>query len=838
MNSESNPGLTVHAYDNGARMWEDIRDSWEDSQGDLVLPGAFSRQKFLRQESKTTIWTDRVIALRDFWVRLAQQLQTPGPTCINEPEANSIIAEVVADIPELEAVAQFSSGYTVLARQLDLIEKQADLTYQPQTQLEQGLFKLREKLMERGLSVRSGQRSYIARHAKELTLPRPLLLAPLPEPSRQLGGLAKGLARKNHVSLFVILPSELLDVYLSRLGVEDIAEIEQRFSNDSLGSALFSKGHSFAPQAEEKSRWAKADNQLAAAAEIAKHWIDAGAEPSRTAIICPDVELYANQLAQTADEINLPVFVREAISTNETIVGTLLLKLTKEKDEFGTLLTADGEQYLELSPEDLESLYEARSLGTLPELEQLYKLGRSLIKRIQVKVNQSSSVLEHEHAWLDGLEQALLRLKELEIMPLNLVELISSIESNRKERGSPDGVFLISYAEAPALEIDNACLIGMEAPPPRQTSPFVSEQLLSVCPELAPADPRLELSEATTAVAGKITFIKPTHVEGREPADSAFWIETQRAYGRSVTTEHLHDEGLRAPRRLARGSARKRIGNYREIRETLEQISRERLAEEIGSQPRRSYSVTELENYLSCPYGWFIARGLAPSRRPSVNAARGTLNHNALATVFSPELENQRLDSISTILNDLGSLSERERELLTRQLARVVNKFGGAGWYFDHHYCEIDLEYEFEDEGESYKLRGIADRIDIKETPEGSLNQMLVIDYKSGQAPKFTKHSLQPFLYPLMAEAKYQAKPLGFLYISIRYAQQRGSLTTDVPGLDPVDLRYDWERQAQAAITNTKEAIKNIENGLWSQIGSNCADYCAHRLLSETGLLR
>jgi len=837
--------VSVIVYDDGRRMWADLRAEWEQTQADLILPGGFSRQRFLRAGAGHTVWTDRVITLRDLWLNIAGYLATLEevklPKVLKQPEDNRLLAEIIAEIPVLKPLIRYSSGFEIIDKQLSWIEKQADLDYLPQTELEKGLQELRQRLEAAGVSLQDGRRSLLARNAKLVELRRPVLFAPLPEVNRQAGGLLKGLARQNQVRLYLLSAPAVVDTYLHQFGLDSGATVTKRFDENGRMSVLFDRGSSEAkagrgeqslgkPDPGEIS-WLVADDQMAAAVEMVHRWIEAGADPEKTAIIAPNVENCSNAVARAAAMMNVPVLVREMISTNESLLGSLLLMLSRS-DLSSEILIVDGDaRALGLGEEQLEALRHARAEDSLAELKALFGLGRQILEHLPENVAE----LEPEWSWLDSLEKAIAHIEEIGTIPLNLPDLIRSIGSTRKERGRPRGVALVSYAEAPALEIDNACIIDLDAMPPKPPSPFVSEALLEVCPQMEHPDTRPQLV-AATAAAQRLCLVRPRH-SGRGPVQpDPFWTETLRAWGGEET--ELSDDQLQTPRHALRSRARRKETSHDRLQAALRQIDRERLGTDIGTQTRRSYSVTELESYIRCPYGWFIAKVLQPLQRPTSQAIRGTQSHGLLDAIFR---ENVQADEIDELVAQLAILSEREQKTMTRQLQRIQAAFGGSPeWPFPEHHCEVSLNSEVStDDGDLISLRGTADRIDLRAAHDHEqAPQMLVIDYKSNNPPSFTsKGILQPYLYPMMAAQKYAAEPRGFIYVSVRYARYSACLTNPINGLPASgETRCDWQSRSRRASREALEAIENIENGRWSEIGKSCPPYCPHRLLSETGL--
>lgn len=835
----------IYVYDDGRALWDGLLGLWRsDEEATLVLPGHVARERFLRRQAETTLWGRRTITILDLWSELAAALRhgVQLPTELLAPEVAPLLGELIATIPALAPLAEHRSGVDALARHLDEIEKRADLDYAPQTEVERGIQTLRRRLAERNVAVMSGHRSALAREAKHAELGRRLIFPPLPDLTPQLGGLLKGLARQNPVDAFLLCNEGQLPALLARTGLDtEQAEISTRF--DRAPAAYLFSEHT-APEADRGfAEWALADDEVEAALEIVGRWIGDGVEPEQIALVCQNTEAMGLRIAREAELRGIPVLIRDAVTTRETQIGALLLAIAgadlQAEEERERLLTGDGE-ILGLQEQDLQAVAEARTVDAVAELQELYELGRRLATPESGMVADEFS---RAHVWLDGLARTLAAIAQLDVHVDDVEELVAANESPRQMRGEADGVLLCSYAEVPSFQLRCACLLELSEdgyPPAAHPSPFVSDKLLAVCPALAPRDCRPQFVAAVGAATEAVAFLRRRHGADGEVAASPYWAESLRAFGAEAEPRPLRLPPATA-RHRARAQAREGRLAHEQVERALEQIDRKRLPQTLGGERRRTYSVTELEDYLRCPYGWFVRHVLRPDRPPQFAATRGTIAHEVLAEVFAAD-EGQRLETLEQSLkrHAAGHLSERERAVLKGQLERAVELTGSAAWPFDRHHCEVDLQLVVSDfDGGELTITGRADRVDARHL-DGRPPQIMVIDYKSGRTPNGCSYVLQPYLYPAMAtrlDDEVGGEVAGFVYVSLRYGALSGSLAAPIDGLAGAPgIELNWHQASQKAFKQAEQAVRGIESGQWSEIGSDCSDWCAHHLLSTTGV--
>ena len=177
----------------------------------------------------------------------------------------------------------------------------------------------------------------------------------------------------------------------------------------------------------------------------------------------------------------------------------------------------------------------------------------------------------------------------------------------------------------------------------------------------------------------------------------------------------------------------------------------------------RTLSVTEIEKLIRSPYELYAKYVLGLKRLDALGAdadmaERGTLIHAVMAGAvaagidpFSPDALANLLAEADSVFKGLETLPAR-RAIWRRRLQVQGQKFLGFEAERDGEiaarHVEIDGEWSFPVAGESFVLRGRADRIDLRN--DGSYE---IIDFKTGSVPD--KKEMKQLLAPqLLAEAK------------------------------------------------------------------------------------
>ncbi len=263
----------------------------------------------------------------------------------------------------------------------------------------------------------------------------------------------------------------------------------------------------------------------------------------------------------------------------------------------------------------------------------------------------------------------------------------------------------------------------------------------------------------------------------------------------------------------------------------------------FGDSDSIRVSASRLEVYGSCPFRYFIEKGLRaeePDAFETSRASRGDVFHRALQrlsqrlteeakaadlTVTDPDSpwmtlteEECRSQVDEIIRSDTREyreglyLSDNEKKL---QLEQIINTCSDIAWamigqvrkskvkdmYFEERFgpgsrrlppVEIELEH-----GRKAILSGIIDRLDVIDVPEDGVEAVRVIDYKTGSAEIDMEqirqgYKLQLMVYMNVAEspsgaAGGSAVPAGVFYFKIKDLDESADGSKTDPGADAED---------------------------------------------------
>lgn len=287
-----------------------------------------------------------------------------------------------------------------------------------------------------------------------------------------------------------------------------------------------------------------------------------------------------------------------------------------------------------------------------------------------------------------------------------------------------------------------------------------------------------------------------------------------------------------------------------------------------GLAERELLSASTLEQWLECPYRWFVEHELSPQRLvPESDPLRlGSIAHDALEALYA---EPPGTDSIARP-GDLGRWRERLAELLDQvardhgmrpdrprdavALARLREQV--EAFLAEEARLEIELrprrdlleaDFGTEENGAAAldlggaKLRGRIDRVDL--APDGT--RALIRDYKTGRSMPGRrgwegKGKLQLQLYLLAARESLGLDPVGGLYYALgEYRDRRprgmvladeaviGDLAEHLVGGDscgPDEFDEELER-ARGQASEQAAAMRAGDIGR-RPLGGKCPTYC------------
>lgn len=355
---------------------------------------------------------------------------------------------------------------------------------------------------------------------------------------------------------------------------------------------------------------------------------------------------------------------------------------------------------------------------------------------------------------------------------------------------------------------------------------------------------------------------------GREVAPSPYWLEVCRLVGRLVDALDR--------RTGARGEVATPDETVRSEREALRAVALAggrapgaldaaigRRSRTVGVSPgafrdRTRFRVTEIESYLSCPYGWFHANALAPNaiEEPLDAAYEGSFGHTLMEQTYGTLLQEgagacgpETLDryraelerQVPLVAGELrppgaGAPYDALVERMRRHLSAMLGREAALGSTFVPTHLERRIEDDriVADVAPGVVISGQLDRLDV--SPAG--DRVLVVDYKRSGAD-FDPTSdevakrLQLPLYGRMAAAHLVAgsRSAGGLYMGMLRPKTTGAVVQNVGG--PV-LRgramvdeETWERIGDEAVDAVREVVRRVRDGELAAPGTSaCAPWC------------
>jgi len=406
-------------------------------------------------------------------------------------------------------------------------------------------------------------------------------------------------------------------------------------------------------------------------------------------------------------------------------------------------------------------------------------------------------------------------------------------------------------------------------------------------------DERLMFYQAVTRASDRLVLSRQSHdADGRPLRPSIFLEELLDLYRRADDLDWRHGEPPRRELGLddAEDGAWAPRSERRALRaalltgdETAPADARERLThahyrarshpdclgittrEELAA--RTTFSVTDIETYLACPYRWYVQRVLRPHELDVEidAAAAGRLAHDILRETydrFVTESGHERVDdgnlrqalqihaevaaSAAMRVRSSGAAEEAAVRAIVRHTARVLEDDASLTPGFVPRYREWAFGLSDGDEPEpfgTFALAGRIDRIDVDD------RRLIVTDYKSGRVDSgraraaFAPNGLvQAPLYAVVAARRLGLEPAGGVYRSIKGGRPRGFVREDVlvPGMFTGTDRAtaeDVDVLIADAVERAGTAVAGMRAGEIPArpLNGACPDYCPARTLCARG---
>lgn len=277
-----------------------------------------------------------------------------------------------------------------------------------------------------------------------------------------------------------------------------------------------------------------------------------------------------------------------------------------------------------------------------------------------------------------------------------------------------------------------------------------------------------------------------------------------------------------------------------------------------SASQRTSFSASELEAYLKCPFLWCVQRLVQPRELDDRldAAATGRLAHDIMKRVyevFAERTRNARVteqsmaealaihDEVAAECLALIRPASAVESALCRGVARRTKQLVAADATFLPGFVPLHLEWSFGSgpEGapvdlDGFALSGRIDRLDS----DGK--RVVLTDYKSGSiaaehgAARLDSEGLvQLSLYAAVVTRLLDLEVAGGVYRSFRGGKPRGFVRDDIGGpmfvstdvMSSTNLRHNVER----GIARAREAVVRMRSGdiAPDPLGGTCPRYCS-----------
>lgn len=757
----------------------------------------------------------QALTFQQVWTRLDEQY-CGSVRALNKAALSAWLAPHIDDIPALRHVTG-SSAVSQLATHLMEIDLAGPHLYQPQGEIEAAMQELRQRLAQADLATSPGYSHLLADQAHDLDLGSVQVHVQGTRLDPAQWSLLRGLSSRHEVTVYALDP----------LMRGDYDTHTQDMRTGHLSSTLDADDL----YADAQASYIIAHNESDSAAQEARRLIQEGHTHEQLLIVVPNVAAWGAHMQAAAERYCLPLYMHQGVRARDTAITSLMLALAQKPTG------PQREQLLShySSVGITRSQIQALSENGAARIRDIYELGHTLHERSVHAQHAPSKLTE---AWLQSLHQTLSWLPE----GCDPVHVLEGVSAAGVLVGDPAGIELVSYEQAPDRCVHTALYCGLSADawPSHETSPFAGAQADERLPHLRAPAHLDTLAKALTCTQQQI-YIRSAHSSNGEPASpSLMWLRLQKKLPAQPRVDT--DLSYTSDRHVLRARARRQESGHPLIDEALSRMHRDTLPSGHLQGRHTRYSVTELELFLSCPYGWFVKHVLRPSsQHTDPAAARGQWLHELCAGVFAPDvLPTARIDRLHVLWEEA---EQRRQELLSgaqdtvylQRMRNMIERYGPQDWPWKEHHVEVDLEGAILPAVPHATICGRADRVD------SAGPGLLVIDYKNRRslqrpADSKTVTSLQDTLYPLLAQHQFSQPAAGMLYVSIYHQDHAGLLAQRIAGLDNGKVSFDLlptlTERAQDAAT---DAILRIEAGDVTQIGTGCSAWCPHRMLSQTG---
>jgi RecB family exonuclease len=378
---------------------------------------------------------------------------------------------------------------------------------------------------------------------------------------------------------------------------------------------------------------------------------------------------------------------------------------------------------------------------------------------------------------------------------------------------------------------------------------------------------------AVTRATGRLELVRQSaDAAGTALRPSVFWEEMRDLYRTPDQTAHGEQGGLAVRRKVSLSDLENAAPTFTDGRTEARAAATQGRLQPPGLGRGRltrtadllsgthEVSVSEIEDYLACPYRWFYTRVIRPSEADRVFDARsrGSYAHALIARFYARfqeqghrRVDGQNLASALRTLDEAFADMEQSNRWKIRGLREEVAAATARSWVRSAIEQDADMLEGFEprahewafgtEAGAPFQMGGVGlhgkvDRVDLG--PGG----VVVTDYKSssavhGHAEFQSRRLLQVVVYARAAAAAFDTAPVAGVYRSLSARTLRGFWDTEHAGADPLMRDKDTvgHEQVSQLFSTAQDQIATAADGMRAgRIEPNPADrkaceYCGAR---------
>lgn len=776
------------------RLFDRGRDAWVQATPHGVTAASLICERLAHPKAKHALGgavfgREALLVTRELFELVSERLVKPPPAPSSELVRLHALRELLTDITLPHELTDLRArGADVLLAWIDRIEERADRDHREHatTAVECGVEQLREALGERGLLSPGAWRAQLARRAKELRLPLPLIVLPQDVSDPAVSGLLKGLGTQQSIEVIGLSPASGVAAWCetARLGPDWGTDPSTHVGSRTDAIGAFGSLH----RGEGGIELVAAGDELDASLGVIEAWLAAGVPASDIALVAPNAGAALSGIEESTQRREVPIMGLVRADASGSPLGAAAAAVITDPDDPAARERAD---VAGASP---------RLLGALCAAADGPERVRALAGLLQDAAMRSNAgaLAARDLHFAEALVAAAVEASELEPRP-SAHEIVTSTRDRPRVFGDPDGVAVVGYPQAGGLGRSHLVLTGLAAdswPPRFHPTAFASPDLVANAPGLGPRDLQSEFAACLCAADHAVLVREARDGFGRERAPSVFWVAAEAA---GATQRPSPEARHTRPPRKAPSEGMRRSEQAR-----------------IAVAERRRFSVEEIGSYLRCPRGWF-AEYVLPRPPADPEASKGEASHAALAAAFHPGLADDigvelRSEIAYVVLVErerAGEISAADIPLLHGRCRAVIDRYSPPTWPFRT--VAVERHCALPTKDKTALVTGRIDRVDQNE------HGAIVIDYKLNREPRTQNFGAlvrnpQATLYSLMVDRRLSLNPLGVLFVSLSHAEHDGLVSADHPSWGPFARRESdllWKK----GTAHVMEAIEGMRAG-------------------------